>query len=216
MSEQLTFTEQQLAEAINNVGCYTDLGAELIAASVFANHSAQALNMVDQVGAALKIGQVPFAIECGLSNGDGTYSVHIKRYPLPSYLEPHKDRPVKLLYTAPPAQASAWVPVSVRLPESGQTVLAYYLNGHGKGRRIRAQHIKAWTIEAGDVADPDTECVEYSEQMDCYYLLEGWYECIDNWDDYTRVAVNEGPITHWMPLPAAPSPSPSDKARGER
>lgn len=59
--------------------------------------------------AALKGGREAFAIECGLSNGDGTYSVHIKRYPLPSYIEPHKDHPVKLLYTAPPAQGSAWV-----------------------------------------------------------------------------------------------------------
>jgi hypothetical protein len=48
--------------------------------------------------------QVPAAIECGLDNGDGSYSVHIKRWPLPSYMTVNKDRPVKLLYAAPVAK----------------------------------------------------------------------------------------------------------------
>ena len=100
---------------------------------------------------------------------------------------------------------SGWIACADRMPESGRTVLAYYLNSFGNDRRIRAQHVKAWTILAEDY---DTECVEYSEQEDADYLLEGWYECIDNWDEYYRVQVNEGPITHWMPLP----PSPAAKA----
>lgn len=70
MSEQLTFTEQQLAEAINNVGCYTDLGAELIAASVFANHSAQDLNMVDQ--------PAPMAVPEVVATFDGLYLTPLK------------------------------------------------------------------------------------------------------------------------------------------
>jgi hypothetical protein len=111
-----------------------------------------------------------------------------------------------MLAAAPAAPAAdGWIPVSERLPDIGSTVIAYYLNSYGKGRTIRAQHVEAWTIEAEDVADVDTDCVEYSEQDDCYYLLQGWYECIDNWDEYYRVAVTGGPITHWMPLPAAPS-----------
>ena len=32
----------------------------------------------------------------------------------------------------------------------------------------------------------------------------GWYECINNWDDYTEVAIHEGEPSHWMPLPAPP------------
>ena len=47
--------------------------------------------------------QEPYAIECGFDNGDGTYSVRIKRMPLPSYEKPHKDWPVRLLYAAPAA-----------------------------------------------------------------------------------------------------------------
>lgn len=45
----LTFTEASLAAAIDNVQCHSDLGAELIAESVFADHTAQDLNMVQQV-----------------------------------------------------------------------------------------------------------------------------------------------------------------------
>lgn len=35
-------------------------------------------------------------------------------------------------------------------------------------------------------------------------LEGGWYECINNWDDYTEVAIHEGEPSHWMPLPAPP------------
>lgn len=99
-----------------------------------------------------------------------------------------------------------WISVDEQLPESERTVLAYYLNSHGKERKIRAEHVARWTVEAGMFADPDIECVEYSEKYDEYYLLEGWYECIDNWDEYSRIAVVEGKVTHWLPLPSAPTP----------
>lgn len=99
---------------------------------------------------------------------------------------------------------SEWISVSDRFPDGEKVVLAHYINRSGMKRTIRAQHVKAWTIEADDVADSDTECVEYSEQDDCYYLLQGWYECIDNWDEYYRVAVSEGQITHWQNMPPPP------------
>lgn len=50
--------------------------------------------------AKLREGREPYAIECGFDNGDGTYSVRIKRMPLPSYEKPHKDWPVRLLYAS--------------------------------------------------------------------------------------------------------------------
>jgi hypothetical protein len=99
----------------------------------------------------------------------------------------------------------AWNLAADELPASGKTVLAFYLNSHGMGRRIRAMHVKRFTVEAEDFADPDTQCCEYSEQDDCYYTTEGWYELIDNWPDYSSCAVIEGVVTHWMPLPSAPS-----------
>lgn len=102
-------------------------------------------------------------------------------------------------------QAREWNLAADELPANGKPVLAYYLNSHGMGRRIRAMHVKRFTVEAEDFADPDTQCCEYSEQDDCYYTAEGWYELIDNWPDYSSCAVIEGVVTHWMPLPAAPS-----------
>jgi len=113
------------------------------------------------------------------------------------------------------ARTCPWVAVADRLPVSGRTVLAFYINSVGRVRRIRAQYIERWTVEVdAATADPDTECVEYSESADAFYLLEGWYECIDNWDDYTRIAVTEGQVSHWMPLPAAPVDSVGEVQHG--
>lgn len=111
-------------------------------------------------------------------------------------------------------QVREWSLAADELPSCGKPVLAYYLNSHGMKRRIRAMHVKRFTVEAEEFADPDTQCVEYSEQDDCYYTTEGWYELIDNWPDYSSCAVIEGVITHWMPLPAAPSAG-SQKEQGE-
>lgn len=96
-----------------------------------------------------------------------------------------------------------WVKVSEGLPKRGQRVNAFYLNRLGKGRKIRAEYIYSKTEEAGE-CDPDTQCVEYCEESDTYFVTEGWYEVMDNWEEYGSIAVTEGNITHWMPLPAAP------------
>jgi hypothetical protein len=95
-----------------------------------------------------------------------------------------------------------WIPVSERLPEG--TVLAYYTNSHGKGRRIRARYVKRFTQESEDIDNFDAQ---YNEDDDTYYDAEGWYELIDNWGDYSSVAVVEGEITHWQPLPPPPKES---------
>lgn len=113
------------------------------------------------------------------------------------------------LYAAPPAaahgdEAVLWVECGERLPESGHPVLAFYTNRSGKGRRIRANYVAPKTHEV-DFADPDTQCVEYDEEGDCFYLQSGWYELIDNWEEYSSIAVIEGEISHWMPLPAQPA-----------
>ena len=96
----------------------------------------------------------------------------------------------------------AWISVTDALPKSGVTVLACYRNRLGKLRRIRAHWIAAKTVEA-NTEDWD-QCSEYDEATDTYYVTEGWFECIDNWGDYSAVAVGEGDVTHWMPLPEAP------------
>ena len=94
-----------------------------------------------------------------------------------------------------------WTPVTKQMPASGQTVLVCYTNALGNVRRIRAAWVAARTHESSE----DSEIGEYDEASDCYYDPEGWYEQIDNWPDYSAVAVHAGEITHWMPLPAPPT-----------
>lgn len=99
-----------------------------------------------------------------------------------------------------PVAGWQWAPVAERMPPSGQTVLAFYLNSNGNERRVRAQWIAAKSCESGCESDIG----EYDEATDTYYDAEGWYEQIDNWDLYSAVAMFEVNVTHWMPLPPAP------------
>ena len=77
----------------------------------------------------------------------------------------------------------------------------YISNQCGKRRRVRAVYIRQYEEEAGD---DDELCVEYCEEQDEWYLKEGWYELIDNWYDYSSVAIVEGVVDYWMPMPPAP------------
>ena len=106
----------------------------------------------------------------------------------------------------PVQEPGAWTPVAEALPNSGVKVLACYRNRLGNLRRIRAM----WTAAKTEEADSDDAeaCSEYDEATDTYYVTEGWYECIDNWGDYSSVAVTEGEVTHWMLLPPDPSTAP--------
>lgn len=93
-----------------------------------------------------------------------------------------------------------WIKTQDQMPPSGQTVLAYYINQVGNGRRVRAQWIAAKSCESGSESDIG----EYDEETDTYYDPEGWYEQIDNWDTYSAVGICGVTVTHWMPLPKAP------------
>ena len=90
-----------------------------------------------------------------------------------------------------------WRPAS-DLPEEGQIVIATYLNSYGKRRRVSAVYIRQYEVEAGE---DDELCVEYCEEKDEWYLKEGWYELVDNWGDYSLVAIVEGTVDHWLPMP---------------
>ena len=92
-----------------------------------------------------------------------------------------------------------WRPAS-ELPEEDQIVIATYLNQCGYRRRVSAVYIRQYEEEAGV---DDESCVEYCEEQDEWYLKAGWYELIDNWD-YSLVAIVEGVVDYWMPMPPAP------------
>lgn len=86
-------------------------------------------------------------------------------------------------------------------PRDGTPVLIHYKNKLGKGRTIKAMFAAKHCIEQHS----DSDFYDYDEERDAYYMPEGWYECMDNWDDLAYVFVNEGEPTHWMPLPPPPT-----------
>lgn len=53
----------------------------------------------------------------------------------------------------------------------------------------------------------DEIAFEYDEDKDEYFLLEGFYEVIKNWDDFSSIAIGDF-VTHWMHLPSAPGQLP--------
>ena len=97
---------------------------------------------------------------------------------------------------------SGWISVTDRLPPSGVPVIASYRNSAGMNRRIRAEYIAQNTRERSD--DIDDIASEYDEETDTVYWTAGWYELMNNWDDYASIAVHEGEITHWHAMPECP------------
>lgn len=102
--------------------------------------------------------------------------------------------------------ARKWISVRDRLPDSGQCVLAtceiHSLYGHKKLYVCEAYYAKEHSISEGRYPE-DTDCYDYSEEDDEYYLKEGWYEVIHNWDEYGSVVIGDF-VTHWRPLPEPP------------
>lgn len=99
-----------------------------------------------------------------------------------------------------------WISVKDRMPESGKVVLATCeirsLYGYKKRYVCEAYHAEDHSISEGKYPE-DTDCYDYSEEDDEYYLKEGWYEVIHNWDEYGSVVIGDF-VTHWMPLPEPP------------
>lgn len=100
-----------------------------------------------------------------------------------------------------------WISVKERLPEAETHVLAAceikpLYAGYTTKYVCDAFYAPKHTVSAGRYPD-DCECYEYDEEADEYFLLEGWYEVIKNWDDYNAAAIADF-VTHWMPLPEPP------------
>ena len=99
-----------------------------------------------------------------------------------------------------------WIPVSERLPESGVHVLATVkLDGaYCIGRYVcDAYYTERFFERVNAHGCIDEIACEYCEEDDEYYLEEGWYEVIKNWDDYNSISICDK-VTHWMPLPMPP------------
>ena len=98
-----------------------------------------------------------------------------------------------------------WISVKERLPEPEQLVLVRCVT---KPSSFEYQCIafyvpKKWYSEASAFSWDYECCDEYDEEADDYYVNEGWYERLYNWDDYNAVGIGDY-VTHWMPLPPPP------------
>lgn len=96
-------------------------------------------------------------------------------------------------------QRMQWQPIDTA-PKDGRKVILFYRNSHNKPRTVMAR----WLTDE-QAAETDADGVG---------LKGGWYECIDNWSDYTEVAIHEGEPTHWMPLPTPPVAALDEGAQG--
>jgi len=96
-------------------------------------------------------------------------------------------------------QGQPWISVQERMPESGKRVVFAWTNKLGKARTSMGQWNERWEQVANS---SDEDACEYDQEQDEYFLLEGWQEW--GWELEFSAYV-EGEVTHWMPLPAAPS-----------
>lgn len=114
--------------------------------------------------------------------------------------KPINQRTAKLAITAL-QQYQPWVSVEDEKPESGKHVLlCCEVRPSGKRYVCDGYYAAPKSIACNYSDECDTE---YDEETDEYYLLEGYYEVIKNWDDYSSIVIDDF-VTHWKPLPAKP------------
>ena len=113
--------------------------------------------------------------------------------------EINKNAIIQALDTA----GDGWLPIDTA--PNGQTVLVFYRNVCGKARVIKAEYYPKHFLPASDM-NYEAEDADYCEEKDEYYTPQGWYELIDNWDDYSHIRADISP-THWQPLPNPPAES---------
>jgi hypothetical protein len=102
-----------------------------------------------------------------------------------------------------------WINCSDRMPEPAQRVLAVFPTGYKGVRHISLViYVPAKSVKAEDLWDDDSDCVEYDEEKDCFYVEEGWYESSYESEKDWRLNYE---VTHWMPLPHVPVAQGEDK-----
>jgi hypothetical protein len=99
-----------------------------------------------------------------------------------------------------------WISVEEVMPDSGEHCLlackVTCYNGANYTYVCDGFHVDRWKEQEFYNGSGD-QAIEYNEDDDEYYLCEGWYEIIKNWDEYNSVAIDDT-VTHWMHLPEPP------------
>ena len=95
-----------------------------------------------------------------------------------------------------------WISVNKEKPKSGEHVFLACETPIYKGRYVCDGFYVERYKEKVDYFNEDC-AVEYGEEEDAYYLEEGWYEVIRNWDEFNSIAIMDT-VTHWMPMPDLP------------
>ena len=108
-----------------------------------------------------------------------------------------------MIAAAPEYPADAgWISVDERLPDTSRKVIAYYKNELGKDRQVMAFYAKEYEIESESNDGSGCES-DYSEEKDAFFIPKGWYEKIENWDDYSSLRI-ESTVTNWKERSPAP------------
>lgn len=81
-------------------------------------------------------------------------------------------------------------------PAPGKPVLAW-----DGDRWVRAYWVPKHYLEQGGDSDDWTD---YSEEADCYYWPEGWYELQTHGGDALQWFIHPA-VTAWQPMPAPPA-----------
>ena len=95
-----------------------------------------------------------------------------------------------------------WISVEDRKPESGVHVFICCQTASGGRYVCDGYYAERWKVEVNTYYTDECAC-EYNEENDAYYLEEGWYEVIKNWDDYSSVFIQDT-VTHWAEMPKLP------------
>lgn len=94
-----------------------------------------------------------------------------------------------------------WISVKDKLPEPEKEVLLYCITGLGYHYQCVGFFVPKGMHREDSSYSWDYEyCDEYDEEIDDYFVNSGWYESVQNWDDFSAVGIVDE-VTHWMKLP---------------